>query len=117
MEAISHGKGVLACERYEKMDAQFFTSFIDQHFDTMFERSGKGLNRLWLQDGDPSQNSKSAKKDAIDQSITRESYQEFCDRVRRAIYDISRQLIDKTIESMNTRIADIIRNNGERLEY
>lgn len=152
MVAITHGKGVLTCERYEKMDAQYFTSFIDQHFDTMFERSGKGLNRLWLQDGDPSQNSKSAcdamarchaellkipprspdlnpienvfhivsrklQKDAIDQSITRESYQEFCDRVRRTIYDISHQLIDKTIESMNTRIADIIRNNGERLKY
>ena len=42
------------------MDAQYFTSFIDHHFDTMFERSGKGLNRLWLQDGDPSENSKSA---------------------------------------------------------
>ena len=36
-------------------------SFIDQHFDTMFERSGKGLTWLWLQDGDPSQNSKSAR--------------------------------------------------------
>ena len=42
------------------MHAQYFTSFIDQHFVTMFERSGKGLTRLWLQDGDPSQNSKSA---------------------------------------------------------
>ena len=60
MVAISRGKGVLTCERYEKMDAQYFTSFIDQHFDTMFERCGKGLTRLLLQDGDPSQNSKSA---------------------------------------------------------
>jgi len=43
------------------MDAQYFTSFIDQHFDTMFEGSGKGLRaRLWLQDEDPSQNSESA---------------------------------------------------------
>ena len=38
-------------------------------------------------------------------------------RVRKTIYDISHQLIDKTIESMNTRIADIVRNNGERLKY
>ena len=60
MVAKSHGKGVLTCERYEKMDAQHFTSLIHQHFDTMFERSGKGLTRLWLQDGDPSQNSKLA---------------------------------------------------------
>ena len=37
MVAISHGKGVVICERYEKMDAQYFASFIDRHFDTMFE--------------------------------------------------------------------------------
>jgi len=56
-------------------------------------------------------------KDAIDQRIARPSYQEFCNRVRRTIYSISHQLIDKTIECMNTRIADKIRNNGERLNY
>ena len=133
------------------MDAQYFTSFIDQHFDTMFERPGKGLIRLLLQDGDPSQNSKSAReamarchsevlkipprspdlnpsenifhivsrkleKDAIDQRITRESYRELSG-VRRTIYSISHQLINKTIESMNTCTADIIRNNSERLKY
>lgn len=152
MVAITHGKGVLMCERYEKMDAQYFASFIDRHFDTMFARAGKGLSRLWLQDGDPSQNSKMARnamarchaellkiparspdlipienvfhivskklaKDALDGGITRESYEQFCNRVQRTIYDISPQLIDKTIESMNGRITEIIRNNGERLKY
>ena len=58
---IRHGKGVLTFERYQKMDAKYFPSFIDEHFDTTLERSGKGLTRLWLQDGDPSQNSKSAR--------------------------------------------------------
>lgn len=61
MVAISHGKGVVICERYEKLDAQYFASFIDQNFNTMFLRSSKGLTRLWLQDGDPSQNSKTAR--------------------------------------------------------
>ena len=42
------------------MDAQYFASFIEWHFDTMFARASKGLSRLWLQDGDPSQNSKMA---------------------------------------------------------
>jgi len=56
-------------------------------------------------------------KDAIDQRITRESYQEFCNRVRRTIYSISHQLNDKTIKAMNTRIGDKIQNNGERLKY
>ena len=61
MVAISHRKGVLTCESYDKMDAQYFTSFIDQHFDTMFETSGQGLTRLWLQGGDPSQNNRPAR--------------------------------------------------------
>ena len=56
MVAISHGKGVLTFESYKKRHAQYCTSFIDQHFNTMFYQSGKGLTWLWLQDGDPSQN-------------------------------------------------------------
>lgn len=152
MVAISHGKGVLMCERYEKMNAEYFASFIDRQFDTMFARAGKGLTRLWLQDGDPSQNSKMARdamarchaellrvpprspdcnaienvfnivskklaRDALDGGITHESYEEFCNRVQRTIYGVSPELIDKTIESMNGRIAKIIQNNGERLKY
>ena len=58
MVAVTQGKGVLVCERYDKMDGNYFISFIDQHFNTMFEQSCKGLSRLELQDGHPSQNSK-----------------------------------------------------------
>jgi len=60
MVAISHGKGVLVCERYKKMDGNYFAYFNDQHFNKMFEQSCQGLSRLWLQDSDPSQNSKAA---------------------------------------------------------
>ena len=109
------------------MDAKYFASFIDQHFNTMFERSAKGLTRLWLQDGDPSQNSKTAgeamarchcellqipprspdlnpienifhiaskklEKDALNEGITHESYEEFCDRVQRTIGGISQEI-------------------------
>ena len=101
-----------------------FSLFIDQHFNTMFERSAKGLTRLWLQDGDPSQNSKGSReamarchcellkipprspdlnpienifhiaskkleKVALNEGITRESFEEFCDRVQRTISGIS----------------------------
>ena len=152
MVAISHGKGVLVCERYEKLDGNYFASFIDQHFNTMFERACKGLSRLWLQDGDPSQNSKAARKamarchsellkipprspdlnpienifhivskklakDALERGITCESYEQFCERVQRTISGISQQLIDRTIQSMSSRVAGIIRYNGERLKY
>ena len=41
----------------------------------------------------------------------------FCSNIKyRTIYRISQELINETIESMNSRIADIIRNNGEKLK-
>ena len=60
MVVISYSTGVLVCERYKKMDGNYFTSFIDQHFNQMFQQSCKGLSRLWQQDGHPLQNSKAA---------------------------------------------------------
>ena len=60
--------------------------------------------------------SRKLEKDALQQGITREIYDEFCDRVERTICSIFQGVIDK-IQSMNARIADIIRNNGERPKY
>ena len=40
-----------------------------------------------------------------------------CSNIKyRTIYRIFQELINETIESMNSRIADIIRNNGEKLK-
>ena len=55
--AISYDKGVICCEPYERMCGTYFESFIDQHFERLFQAAGKGHRRLWIQDGDPSQNS------------------------------------------------------------
>ena len=57
--AISYNKGVIKCEQYEKMCGAFFEAFIDEHFESMFDAAEKG--RLFLMDGDPSQNSARAK--------------------------------------------------------
>ena len=150
--AISYSKGVVLCERYEKMNGAFFSSFIDEHFDNVFARAGKGASRLWLQDGDPSQNSRAARdamarcraellkipprspdlnpienffhivsmnlrKGALEERITRETYAEFCTRIKRTMNDVPREIIDRTIESMNARVDGIILNQGERLKY
>jgi len=138
MIAISHGKAVVICETYEKMNVQYFASFIDRHFDAMFERSGKRSTRLWLQDGDPSRNSKTARgamgrcnsellkippcstdlnpientfnivskkleKDALEGGITRESYEEFCDRVQRTEWSYCR---DNTKQWRKTKVLN-----------
>ena len=59
--AISYDKGVICCEPYEHMTGGNFAAFVDQHFHRLFELAGKGNSRLWMQDGEPSQNSALAK--------------------------------------------------------
>ena len=62
MVAISYKKGVIVCEQYEKLNGAYFVSFIERNFANMFRDSGEALSRLWIQDGDPSQNGVMAKK-------------------------------------------------------
>lgn len=61
MVAISYDKGVICCEPYEELNGRFFATFIKTHFRRMFLQADKGNPRLWIQDGDPSQNSGLAK--------------------------------------------------------
>lgn len=56
MVAVTHGKGVIACEPFEKMNGQYFANFITDHFPTLFNVSDKDT-AVFVQDGDPSQNS------------------------------------------------------------
>ncbi|CAM1298359.1 Uncharacterised protein r2_g795 [Pycnogonum litorale] len=57
---ISHGQGVVLCETYVKMNGEFFRDFVERHFQRTFETTGKA--KIFLQDGDPSQNSAIARK-------------------------------------------------------
>ena len=64
MVAISYGKPVLVAEPFIKMNGQYFESFIDNNFTVLFQRANNNDSRyrLWIQDGDPSQNSARAKR-------------------------------------------------------
>lgn len=62
MVAISYGKGVIMCEPYEKMSGSYFADFIDRNFNRMFQLADKGPRRVFVQDGDPCQNSAAAKR-------------------------------------------------------
>ena len=57
MVAISHEAGVVLCDQYDKLDGQYFKNLVLREFPAMFKKAKKGRSRLWLQDGDPSQNS------------------------------------------------------------
>ena len=56
------------------------------------------------------------RKDALERTITRESYEQFCNRVRQTTEAVPVQTIDIIIESMNGRLRQIIDKNGERLK-
>lgn len=59
--AISHDRGVVCCEPYEKMNGPYFSSFVRNNFQTIFHKASK-RSKVFLQDGDPSQNSAGAKR-------------------------------------------------------
>ena len=61
--AISHGKGVIACEQYTgHMDGEMFSEIIKEHFHDMFLNSANSVRKLFLQGGDPAQNSALARE-------------------------------------------------------
>ena len=62
MVAISYGKGVMICQQYDKMNGEYFKQFVTQTFYDMFIKCGNKDGRLFIQDGDPSQNSKLTKE-------------------------------------------------------
>ena len=60
---ISYGKGVIFCEQYEKMNGEFFANFIKRNFKNIISASCNPSGHFFVQDGDPSQNSKLAKQE------------------------------------------------------
>ncbi|KAJ8050580.1 Transposable element Tc1 transposase [Holothuria leucospilota] len=61
MVAISYNEGVIACEPYQEMNGAYFSDFVRRKFEAMFSLANKNGSRLFIQDGDPSQNSKPAR--------------------------------------------------------
>ena len=62
MAAIVYGKGVIAAEQYHgRINAEKFSSFVQEHFASMFKKSANPRGKLFPQDGHPSQNSVKAR--------------------------------------------------------
>ena len=61
--AISYDVGVVVCHEYKHLDGAAFKNIINNHFEDIFVKSHKRYqSKMFLQDGDPSQNSAAAKK-------------------------------------------------------
>ena len=60
--AIAYGRGFMECHHYtERLDGQFCENYIRERFPEMFQASANPRGKLFLQDGDPSQNSAAAR--------------------------------------------------------
>ena len=58
---ISFNKGVILCDQYfGKISREMFADFIHKNFKEAFEKSNNPKDKLFLQNGDPSQNSRKA---------------------------------------------------------
>ena len=58
MAAIAYEKGVIAAEQYfGRINTDRFSSFVSEHFASMFKKCPNPKGKLFLPDGDPSQNS------------------------------------------------------------
>ena len=55
--------------------------------------------------------------EAISENITSETFEQFCDRILRALERLAIDVIDRTIESMRDRIEAIILSKGYRAKY
>ena len=134
------------------MNGLYFKGLIEREFARMFRDSNKRGSKLFVQDGDPSQNSALARAawnsigaemmpipprsgdincienifhiiktilhdDALRKNITFETFDQFCARVSETIKSLDKNLINRTIASMNKRIDLIIANKGQRTKY
>ena len=61
--AISYNRGAIICDQYEKMNGKYFAGFVKNNFKNMILNSVNPKGNLFIQDGDPSQNSVVAAKE------------------------------------------------------
>ena len=150
--AISLSKGFCYCKHCQKLRGKIFAEFIENNFIQIFRISCNPTGNVFVQDGDPSQNSKAAKtaldkigavqfsirprspdfnpiknvfnlvekkssSDAVKDSISKETYAKFVERVENTLLNYPVEPIDNIIKSMPKRISQVIQNKGHRLKY
>lgn len=101
------------------MNGRLFAKFLSENFNKMVEAAGKN-SRVWIQDGDPSQNSKLA-KEAMKQVNSQllpipprspdiNPIENFFGIVKQALHRdaLERQIKVETIEQFESRIKQIM---------
>jgi transposase len=55
--------------------------------------------------------------DALSKRITKETYSQFCTRVKVTLLNYLPDILDRTIESMDKRIDMVIKSKGQHIKY
>lgn len=122
MVAISYDRAAIVCDQYEKMNGKYFAGFVREKFRWMIENSVNPHGSYFLQDGDPSQNSKLAKTEidkigAVQISIPPRSpdinpIENFFNLIEQKLSAdaISQKITSETFEEFSERVRKTILN-------
>ena len=117
-----------------------FTDFIHKHFKEAFEKSNNPKEKLFLQDDDPSKNSKKANnamykmgaknlhptenvfryvrtklhEESLSRNINFENFEEYSTRVKKTLLSVPVEYTNKIIESMDNRLSMVVKKGGKR---
>lgn len=118
---IAYQKGVVCCEQYlANLTGEIFSDFARDHFPEVFERSANPRGKLFLQDGDPRQNSKKAKVAFDDISCKQFSIpprspdvnpiENFFHIIRNKLHEdaLSQHTVKEDFATFSTRVRDTI---------
>lgn len=100
--AIAYGRGFMECHHYtERLNGEFCEDYIRERFPEMFEASANPRGKLFLQDGDPNQNSAAAKlaMDAVGCRLFKiPARSPDLNPIENAFHNIRRKLNDDALE-------------------
>ncbi|CAB3978823.1 Hypothetical predicted protein [Paramuricea clavata] len=132
MVAVAYGKGVILRKAYEKIDGSFFAGFVKENLNLCFAKAGprRGRQCIFVMDKIPARSpdlnpienifhvvKKQLEEEAINMRLSKESFQNFHDRVCHCLDNLSVDLVDWTLETMSNRITAILRKKGIRSKY
>ena len=60
---------------------------------------------------------KQLRKESIDKAITKETFDEFSNRIKKCMLDFKSSEIDKIIETMEKRLGMVVARKGQRIKY
>ena len=120
---VSYTKGVVLCEQYfEKINGPLFGNIARKTFPDALAQSVKPKNKLILQDGDPSQNSKVA-RNSLDETSCKifsiparsadlNSIENMFNIVRRQLKEqaVAQKITRETFEKFSARIVETLKN-------